>query len=675
MITPQEQTIDNLTIDDAVTANISVKNEGASALRYFIPNFDTQGIGNDWEEDYSAAGYKFRSNHNGESSPIAFAYEDISATGENITQYFKDNGNVYKSVDMGFRFPYYKHKLSTLYIAKGGFTTFDDSLNPVNNPDLDGAPWTPKGYISPIGTWVDLTIGGTIYYQVKPDRVIVQYDHIADGIGGSISAQMVLFKDGIIRFYYNNVTFDENSLGYLNILIEDFDQEEGILYNNYDNQNPVYTGMAIGYDYPGPDIINGITNGSGILLPGDQADLSISLATDALNEGITNRYINIISNDPSAPQTIALVQLNITDGGTPNVSISETEIDFGAVFQGLKTSRTFILNNEGTADASITAFTQSTNNFIVTGETSGTIAAASSLVFDVKMATDVVGDFNDVISITTDEGSSFEINIKGSVLDPPAIDVDLTPLTETLNYGETASHELNISNLGKADLEFVATGNAWLSLGSKLETSNGLANYSYSVDMYNTGENYNWLDIRSTGTQLPHIQNDFYNPDEFYRALTLTSPIQFYGEDYTTIYIAENGDIFLKKPTETIINGDTFPSEYADKIITPYWTFGGFNTYLFDAAEVGLFYTEDDTKTVISWEYLLDNFGGIGAPMSAQVIYYKNGTMKFQYKLNGNFDFSSNYTVIGLQDRTKEDSVLLSQRCTLAHGDGLAYIL
>ncbi|WP_066219178.1 S8 family serine peptidase [Formosa haliotis] len=677
VVTPEEQTVDNITIGDPVSAKITVKNEGASTLSYFIPNFDTNGISNDWEDSYSTAGYKVRTNHQGDTSPIDYEYEDISATGENITQYFKDNGNVYKTVELDFNFPYYKHQdLRTLYIARGGFTTFDNTYNPINSPTIGGAPWTPKGYISVLGTYVDLTDGGAVYYEMKPDRIIVQYDNINDGYwGNTISAQMVLFKNGNIRFYYNDVNFTEDVLSYLNILIEDYDQTEGILYNSFDKTQPIYTGMALGFDYPGPDIITSITNGSGVLLPGDSAELNINLSTDILSEGITNRYINIISNDPKSPQSIALVKLNVTDGGTPDVAISHTEIDFGSVFQGLKTSRQFVLNNKGNADATITDFTQSTNSFNITGETSGTIASSSILTFDVEFPTDVLGDFNDMVSITTDDGSTFNVNIKGSVIDPPAIDVDLTAISETLNHGEKASHELTITNPGKANLEVVASGNQWLSFGDQAKLSSNLPNLTYAVDTYNTGENYNWLDIRSPETQLPFITEDIFDPKEYYRTVNLTRPIQFYGEEYSTIFIAENGAIYFDMPSDVILSGETIPTEYTDKIIAPYWTFGSFNTLLFEPHEVGIFYTSDEFKTVISWEYIVDNFGGIGAPMSAQVIFYNNGSMKFQYKVNGNLDVASSYTLIGVQNNDKNDAVLISMKSRIPHGNGLAYIL
>ncbi len=672
-VTPTEQSVDDITIGDPVSASITIENQGASVLKYFIPGFDTKGISDSWEEQYSEAGYKFRSNHNGEQSPISYDYEDISSTGENITQYFKDKGTVYKAVDMGFKFPYYEQQdLSTLYVSSRGFTTFSDEFNPINDPSL-GADLGPQGYISVLGYNYDLAQSGAIYYEVRPDRVIIQYDDLGYSWTGYISAQMVLHKNGNIRFYYSKVEMGEFDLNYINVLIEDFDKSEGILYNNFSLRNPIYTGMAIGYDYPGPNIITSITNGSGVLMPGQSASLDIEMATDILNEGTTNRYLNIISNDPVNSQTIALVKLNVTEGGVSDVALSTESIDFGDVFQGAVATNKFVLINNGSAATSLTSFVQDTNAFTITGEKNGELSASSILSFEVTLPTDTIGVFSDMVTVTTDEGATFQVSLTGNVIDPPAISINLDPITQSLNYGEKASREFTIENTGLANLELVATGNQWLSLGSNMAATSTIPNFTYSVESFNDGENYNWLDIRKSGTQLPHI-TDIFNPDEYYRTLTLSSPIQFYGNTYNTIYLAENGAIYFEKPNDILINGDGIPSSYSNKMIAPYWAFGGFNTYFHDPADVGLFYTEDENKTVISWEYLVDNFG-IGDPISAQIIFYKNGTMKFQYKVNGGFDFLSAHTVIGIQDLDVSDSVLISNRGSLNHGSGLAYVL
>src|SRR5690606_32392582 len=125
-------------------------------------------------------------------------------------------------------FPYYKEKMQKIYIAAKGFTTFDNTVNPLNTPVL-GNSYSPKGYISLLGTYLDYVSQGEIYYQLEADRLIIQYDNVWDGysIGETITAQMVLYANGDIRFFYEHMGLSEWNQKYMTILMEDIDQTDG----------------------------------------------------------------------------------------------------------------------------------------------------------------------------------------------------------------------------------------------------------------------------------------------------------------------------------------------------------------------------------------------------------------------------------------------------------------
>ncbi len=669
-VDPELQVVDNITIGDQVNASITVENTGQSALKYFVPSYDESEISEEWEEDFHYYGYKTRSNYPSESNPITYDFQDISSTGADVTDYFKQNSYRYFPIDMGFDFPYYTEKMQTLFISSKGFTVFDDEFNPVNTPRLNGAPWSPKGYISPIGGFSDLTAGGGIYYQIEADRVIVQFSNFTDGYSGSISAQMVLYANGNIRFFYEDITYYDPQY-YLNILIEDFAQTDGLVLFDYYNVIDIYGGLALGFDYPGPDIITSITNAGGILLPGESAQLDITMETAGLSEGTINRYINIVSNDPFNKQKIANVRLNITDGGIADLAISKTDINFGDAFQGAIATQKFSIKNNGTAPTTLTDFTLDNGDFTINGTTDATIAPGLAEVFEVVMPTGTVASLTDVINITADDGTIFTVNLSGNVLDPPAVITNLDPIDVTLEYGEISQHAISFENTGLADLEVSASGNEWLTMTS----SNEPASYSYTFETSNDGTKYQWLDIRETGEQLPFAE-DYFEPLDYFPLVNLAWPITFYGQEYTSLYAGQNGLITFDTPEIVpIFPSETIPTEDFNTLIAPYFAFGGFDTYSYPEDEVGLYYYSDDDKMVISWEYLIDNFGGIGSHMSAQVIFYRNGSMKFQYKINGSIDFLSNYTIIGLQNADRSESTLISQRASLPHGSGLAYII
>jgi subtilisin family serine protease len=671
-ISPLSQTMDDIAIGDEVTATITVENTGQAALKYFVPGFDNSSISENWTEDYHSYGYQFRTSYPEEANPLSYSFEDISTTGENITGYFKLNDNRYWELDMGFTFPYYKDNMTKLYVSCKGFTTFSPDVNPINTPSLNGAPWSPKGYISMLGQYTDLSAGGEILYQVEPDRVIVQYNAIGDSWSGFNTAQMVLYADGNIRFYYENIG---QPLNYMTILIEDFDQTDGVLINSWQKSTPVYSGLALGFDYPGPNIITAITNAGGILMPGETASLEIDMNTSTLPEGEIKRFINIISNDPLNGQQNALVNLNVVDGGVSDITISENEIAFGDVFQGATVSRKISMKNNGTAAVTLTSVTLDNGSFIINGNPSAVIKPGLAVLFEVVLPTGTKANLTDILHITDNEGTAYTITLSGNVVDAPAVVTDLTPIVETLVHGETSSHPMTFENTGLGTLEVVATGTHWLTLEKNLGPSS-TPNYTYTYKLYNDGTNYQWYDIRKTGTQLPFAEEDFFDPRQYWRTVELPRPVSFYGISYTTMYVAENGLISFDEPNEIPFFTERFPTETDYKtLLAPYWAFASLDTYTNGKEDVGIFTKIDDDKIIISWEYLQDNFGGMADPMSAQVIFYNNGTMKFQYKINGSTDAISNNANIGMQNYDKSDVVTINAYSNLPHGNGLAFII
>lgn len=675
VVTPMTQLIDNITLGDQVTATIMVENQGKAALKYFIPNFDTSGVGENWTGDVHKYGYKKRSNVVSETTPIAYEYSDISGTGTDITSYFKAEPNRYFPLEMGFDFPYYDKKMQTLFISHQGFTAFDKEINPINLPSLNGAPYSPKGYISPLGTYVILSEGGSVHYKVDSDKVIVQFTNVTATYGQSLTAQMVLYPDGNIRFFYDNITYDEYSLDYLNILIEDMEQQDGILVRDYDHKTPIYSGLALGFDYPGADIITSISNAGGILMPGETAQLDVVMETVTLNEGLNNRYINIISNDPTETQTIPLIQLNITSGGTANLTASETEINFGDVFQGATATRKIALKNKGTAAVTLTAVTLDTANFQIVGETTATIAPGLAKVFDVSMPTTTVGNYTDILRFTDSNSGVLSIPLAGNVLDPPGIVVtNLDPISTTLNHGDTEKHAIQIENNGIADLEVVGTGNDWLTLSVPVSPLSTIPNFTYDYEMHNDGSNYQWLDIRKNGTQISATDNIF-EMENYWNTIKLPWDVSFYGKNYSDVHVGMTGIMTFDTPTTIPFMNRVIPSDEVKTLIAPYWAFAAFDTTNFKKEDVGLFLYTDEEKIVISWENFVNFFGGLGDPVSAQVIFYKNGTMKFQYKHVGTWDFTSSITTIGLQNGDQTDFVHLPDQENIVHGEGLVYVI
>src|SRR5690606_945917 len=367
-ISPLTQVVNDVTIGDVVNAQITVENTGAYPLKYFIPGFDDKGVSESWPTDFHSYGYTLRTNFGTESNPIAYEFQDISSSGVNITGLIRDD--TYYTLDMGFEFPFYGDKMKTIYIAQKGFTTYDNNVRPINTPSLPGNEWTPKGFISLLGTHLNYVAQGQIFYQAEADRVIIQYSNVWDGWNPeSITAQMVLYADGNIRFFYEDMGWTPYNQQGLTILMEDMNQSDGILIHNWSNPIELYSGLALGFDYPGPNIISAIENGSGIVPPGGSAIVDVTMNTNTLAEGLVNRYINFISNDPFNAQQNARIQLEVNAGGVSQPEVSVESIDFGNVFQGAIRTVSFTIKNSGTANVGINNMNLLNSAFDLQGET------------------------------------------------------------------------------------------------------------------------------------------------------------------------------------------------------------------------------------------------------------------------------------------------------------------
>ncbi len=670
VLSPETQVMNDITIGDIVTTQITVENNGAFPLKYFIPGFDSKGVSNNWPTSFHTYGYKVRSNKSNETNPLPYEFQDIKTTGIDITSQL-NTAFKYFTIDMGFDFPYYGQKMQKLYVAQKGFTTFDNTVNPINSPSLNN-PYNPRGFISLLGGYFSYTIQGQIFYQVEADRVIVQFDNVWDGynVGEFITAQMVLFANGDIRFYYDNIGYSEYNQESLTILIEDYDQTDGILVHNYNNTTELFSGLALGFDYPGPNIITKIENGSGIVAAGSSAEVSITMATDSLSEGLVNRYINFISNDPSSAQTAGLIQLDVKYGGITKSIVSADTIAFGNVFQGDVKSSIFTIKNTGTAKVGITSMTFVNSDFTLLGDRPTSVTPGLYKKYEVQVPTNTLASLEDWLSINYTDGTHDTIYITAKVVDAPGINVDLSLLQQTLAQGDSISIPFSIENTGLGKLEVVATGKQWLSFDAPAAADD----ITYTYEKHNTGGVYQWLDIRKTGTQLPFWTLE--SEDGFWRNLTLPFPIEFYGVKYDSFKIGDNGLIsFEENPAVTFFT-DNIPSPiHPGACIMPYWTFSGFSDYEYPIEDIGIFYQFYDDKIVILWSYFVNNFGGMGDPVSAQVIFYKNGTMKFQYKAEeGGADATSGFSSVGLQ-KDSTTGVMISEYLALDHGAGLAYVI
>lgn len=672
-ISPDIQRINSLTIGDEVSAVFKVANTGKYPLKYFIPRHDDLGISDDWE-DYHSYGYKIRSSDD-VNNPISYSFQDISTTGVDITAYFQESTkNWYYEVDMGFLFPFYGKEMEKIYITRRGYTAFDNTVNPNIAPKLNMSN-TPRGYISPLGFHsVDIKKKGRIYYKVESDKVIIQYTDMWKGITTNpemnMTAQMILYPNGNIRFYYDDITGIASDRISPVVLIESYEREDGILLSS--NGAPYYLKdeLALGLDYPGPDIIKSVQNGSGIIASGDTATVKVYFETSNLKEGTVERFINIINNDPVNKSEHALVKFDVIAGGIPKPEISKEIIDFGNVYKDAEITNVFRIKNRGTADINITNIISENNKFNIGGEYSASIQSGLYRDIEVSVPSSVPSLLEDLLLIKYANGETDTVKVRANVISRPDISLDLSSINLTTNIGDIISYPYSIANTGESILELSIKGNEWINFHTDVTDTNK----GYYFSQYNDGNSYEWIDIRITGKRLQDVE-DTSDMNQFWQSVDLPFTFNYYGMDYNSLKVSPNGVITLgNDDPEWLYTPVDLPLPYNKAFIFPFWIEGSPDVMNYGKEVAGVYYQCDENKCVISWEYMINSLN-YGAPTSFQAILYKNGHIKFQYRSRGTLDFNASLATIGLQEAINYDYLLISKDQSLDYGSGLSFVI
>ncbi|MFZ6009280.1 MAG: choice-of-anchor D domain-containing protein, partial [Bacteroidota bacterium] len=585
----------------------------------------------------------------------------------------------YYAIDLDFDFPYYTHVMEKVYVTPMGLLTFDNSVRLVNAPRLKDS-YGPIALVSATGGFYKYLTDGKVFYKKESDRLIVQYDHVKeDSWMGHYTFQIVLFDNGNIRFYYNDIsTNDPWILNYMTALIEDPEKEDGILASNVMNSLPWQDAMALAFDYPGPQVIADIVNGAGIVMPGQSAEVAIRMNTAGLVEGLTSKNIGIISNDPFNPVSTANIKLNVTSGGIADPVISTTAIDFGRVFQQASKSEIFVIKNDGSSSLNVTGVIMQNGKFNLTGNSPATITPKHAEKYVVTMPTATLGVLNDKVVITFSDGSTHEIVVTGEVVEAPGIDVDLSPIDAALDHGTTDTYPFTIRNDGQAELEVSVTGSEWATTNIAEASIGGSSipefTYAWRSSADSDGPVYQWIDIVGKGVKIPAEEMDPFDDEKYWKKVNLPWSFNFFGETYDSLYIGFNGVISFNAGQPATFWSANIPSaEAPNNFIAPWWGSAGYDSY-YNPETSGIFYKIEDDKIIISFERLINVFS-MGDPMSVQAILYKNGTIKFQYKAQGGLELNSNLGVVGVENKSGTDGVEIAAYQLLPMANGLAYVL
>jgi M6 family metalloprotease-like protein len=226
----------------------------------------------------------------------AYAWTDIKATGTRLAMTDGMSGTVGFRT-LSFPFPIYGIGKTSLVIAPTGYVAFQDHYPLSFNYAL------PADYAVPnmiAGFWDEIgptASQGGIWFQEYPDRAVVQYDSVPRSSGtGNHTFQIVLYRDGVIRFFYKSMTdpymggADGATVG-----IQNAAGDRGI--NVVTDAAYVKNNLAVEFKPVTRDWLS-VSPASGTVNPGASQRISVILDAFGLNAGLNKSRLVVTHNAP-----------------------------------------------------------------------------------------------------------------------------------------------------------------------------------------------------------------------------------------------------------------------------------------------------------------------------------------------------------------------------------------
>ena len=648
-ITQDTTWYNNVTIGDTLNGSFTLRNDGNYPMKYFMPAYADGSNMDNLPEYLHKFGYTSDYTINdptGVDPDLPYVWNDISNSGKDVQENLNTPLVDYHKIPLGFEMPFYGETYDSIYISDAGVLTFDDNSN-FNSTGYNYSHH-PHGYIS--AWWhKNLKVGddGGVYYKHVPGKLIVQYSKVGYYNGGVFyfaDIQIHVFDNGDVEYYFGESNLPSYSMEKMRIVVENPDHNDMYLVNNgrnpssytpYNKNINLTEYSAVRIINPGRKLYSNVNNTQGIVEPSDSVIIDYSIETTDLYEGKFYENVSVVTNDPFNNPVVHTDVIDINAGGVSDLSVNTDSLRFGEVFQNGTKSMEFEISNLGSAKETISnVYLVNGNGFAYPGSTTIDLKAKTKAYIKVDFVTTVVGSFTDELVVENAVGELFRIKLTGEIVEAPVMDGDLTAsFSDTLNMGDTSMHSLTLTNSGSNNLEFMINGNSWWYAHE--DSSQEIASYDNMTYTYTTGydENgplFNWEDIVESGTEVDVFSGDL--PEEpAWVPVELPFSFNFYGTDYDTVYVGENGLVNFtgdQGPTFTVGQQNIPSPEGVNNFIAPLYAFGGLATH--EDERGGAYYQAFDNKFVIEWFQYLDNYG-MGKPMSVQLLLFPDGRMKFQY--------------------------------------------
>ncbi len=585
-----------------------------------------------------------------EAGGPAFEFTDISATGASVAT----GGDGTVEVALPFAFPYYGNTYNAIYVNGNGFVSVNDIsgvFGSWTNQQLP-ANGSFNGVIA--GMWDDLEPqdGGGVQAEYVDNKFIIQWTSSPRYFGtGTATFQIVLYNDGKVMLNYLDVE-TANFLEGATAGMESADGSDGLQV--VFNAPYFHNNLSVKMSLPSAPLLT-VDTESVEVLPGESQDIAVNIDAREVFAGSYENEIILSSNDPVNP--MLTIPVTVVVSGTPDMAVTPLALDFGTVFITGAGEENVQIENTGTAELNITLN-------ITTGATVYSVATATMSIpageimeVPVTFAPDAAPEAIGVLTIADADAvlPSVEVSLTGLGEAPPAMALNVTSFSASMNAGESVTETLTISNTGAVPLDFILSA-------TDVASSSEISNTAHIIDFGNVnfkkGEadlrvghpvlhggagpdnfGYKWIDSNESGgptfvfTDISTTGTSLATSDDGTEEVTLPFAFPFYGGAYSSINVNMNGFVSVNP-----ISGNTWTNRQLP--------------------------VDDNVNGVIAgfWDDLRPNIGGASVTTehvgNAFIIQWTNvgkwgatGIVTFQIVLSDNGEIHVNYSdVAGLSN-------------------------
>lgn len=392
----------------------------------------------------------------GEMQGLSFVWNDISEDGSEVV--FEDELNGLAELSLPFEFPFYGSIQQEFVLGVNGLLSFN--LLPVtgvpDNVPLPASSSALRNLVSPFWTDLDLTEGSvhTLYnedeqtYTIQWTNAKRNVDEAEDA--GSYTFQVVFNASGNISFRYLDMQGD---IDHATVGVQPDNGQDALLVAY--NTNFTKSMKAVNVSPSLPEWLS-ISPSSGLLAPGESLEFTANVDGSDFVNGSYLSGLMFLNND--LENAFLNVPVNVeAEGGTPDILLSESSINFGTVFLEYPETLELQIKNDGRGAISFEGV-EALNpgiSIVFEDEAEG-IAALDSVMVSITYDPTEVELLDEELVIATDDAATGDIiiNLLGDAVIAPDIRLNRNLLFAEVEPGQIEPRNMTVRNAGGSTLDY-----------------------------------------------------------------------------------------------------------------------------------------------------------------------------------------------------------------------------